>query len=96
MKTILLWLYLKTTSLFGWYPKISAIEDLTVFSSGPLKNLSFLIRFADEGDKLGYNYQIVMIPKSLKQFVDTHYVLVDTYVGNSIRSTINTILRNCD
>jgi hypothetical protein len=94
MNRILIWIYLKLTDLLKKYPALEYRDELDFvsISSGPLTNLSFLVRFADEGEKLAYNYQIVVVPKNLKEFVDKNFDLVDAYVGNVINSTLNNIL----
>lgn len=94
MKILKIWIYLKLTKLFGVYPSLETREDFVLFSNGPLKNLSFMVIFKDEGDKLAYNHQIILIPKLLENVVPKLHDLIDSYICYVIDSEIKKIERN--
>lgn len=93
MKLFTLICFLKLSSFFRLFPKLTDKDDIFLISSGPLQNVSFIIRIGIENKILAYNYHIVLIPKDLKETIEKLDKHIDIYIKKLIDHEIGKISR---
>lgn len=88
MKTILIYLYLKLSSLFGLFPELLEHDDFFSFSSGPLRGLSFVVKIDLVKNSFQCEHRIIMVPEKVSDLIYNLEKHVDLYIQAFIKNEI--------